>query len=104
MQRAHRIAAAAALVLAAIAVAAAPGRAQVMPGAGYDLTGEWAPRFHEDQPARNLKYGLKAPGDRRVIRYRDLPPAEARYLARRRQCNRQEIAEIDERIRRKSLA
>ena len=61
-------------------------------------------RFHEDQPARNQKYGLEAPGDRRVIRYRDLPPEQARYLARRRQCTRQEIAELDERIRLKKLA
>jgi hypothetical protein len=56
-------------------------------------------RFHEDQSDRNQKYGLEAPGDRRVIRYRDLPPEQARYLVRRRQCTRQEIAELDERIR-----
>jgi hypothetical protein len=61
-------------------------------------------RFHEDQPARNQKYGLEAPGDRRVIRYRDLPPEQARYLSRRRQCTRQEIAELDVRIRLKKLA
>jgi len=61
-------------------------------------------RFHEDQPARNQKYGLDAPGDRRVIRYRDLPSEQARYLARRRQCTREEIAELDERIRLKKLA
>jgi hypothetical protein len=51
-------------------------------------------RFHEDQPKRNLQYGLAAPGDRKVIRYRDLPPQEARYLVRSRQCTRQEIANI----------
>ena len=61
-------------------------------------------RFHADQPARNQKYGLEAPGDRRVIRYRDLPLTQGRYLARRRQCSRQEIAELDERIRVKKLA
>ena len=55
-------------------------------------------RFHADQPARNRKYGLQAPGDRRVIRYRDLPPANARYLAHRRQCARHEISEIDLRV------
>jgi hypothetical protein len=27
-------------------------------------------RFHEDQPERNLKYGLRQPGDRRIVRYR----------------------------------
>jgi hypothetical protein len=51
-------------------------------------------RFHEDQPERNREYGLASPGDRRVIRYRDLPPHRARYLLRRRQCTRQEIADI----------
>src|SRR5260221_18257 len=55
-------------------------------------------RFHADQPARNRKYGLQAPGDRRVIRYRDLPPASARYLVHRRQCARHEISEIDLRV------
>ena len=52
MQRAHRMAAAVALVLAAIALIVRSGSAQVMPGAGYDLSGEWAPRFHEDPPER----------------------------------------------------
>jgi len=61
-------------------------------------------RFHEDQPARNRKYGLDAPGDRRIVRYRDLPPSQARYLVRSRQCTRQEVGELDERIRLKKLA
>jgi hypothetical protein len=55
-------------------------------------------RFHADRPVRNRKYGLQAQGDRRVIRYRDLPPANARYLVRRRQCARHEISEIDLRV------
>jgi hypothetical protein len=55
-------------------------------------------RFHMDQPARNREYGLQAPGDRRIIRYRDLPAADARYLASRRQCARHEISEIDLRV------
>ena len=55
-------------------------------------------RFHADKPARNQKYGLQAPGDRRIIRYRDLPASAARYLIRRRQCARHEISEIDLRV------
>src|ERR1051325_6322654 len=41
-------------VLAAlVALAMLPARAQqVAKPTGYDLTGEWAPRFHEDQPER----------------------------------------------------
>jgi len=52
-------------------------------------------RFHENKPKRNLEHGLAAPGDRRIIRYRDLPAGNARYLVRRRQCTRQELAEIE---------
>jgi hypothetical protein len=56
-------------------------------------------RFHEDQPERNEKYGLTAPGDRRLIRYRDLPASGARYLARRRQCSRDELEWIAKRLK-----
>src|SRR5262249_13920171 len=55
-------------------------------------------RFHAETPKRNQKYGLEAPGDRRMIRYRDLPAANARYLVSRRQCSRHEISEIDLRV------
>src|SRR5438270_150509 len=41
------------IVAACIALAILPARAQqVANPSGYDLTGEWAPRFHEDQPER----------------------------------------------------
>ena len=36
----------------AIAMAIVPVFAQMPPAAGVDLSGEWAPRFHEDQPER----------------------------------------------------
>src|SRR5262245_56146238 len=55
-------------------------------------------RFHADKPKRNQEYGLEASGDRRIIRYRDLPPASARYLASRRQCSLDEISEIGLRV------
>src|SRR5262245_29448293 len=51
MQRGSRIAWAGALALVAAAVASVPVGAQ-MPRPGKDLSGEWAPRFHEDQPER----------------------------------------------------
>ena len=41
------------LMMGAAASAILPARAQPpMNAVGYDLTGEWAPRFHEDQPER----------------------------------------------------
>jgi hypothetical protein len=43
-------------------------------------------RFHEDQPERNLKYGLRQPGDRRIVRYRDAPEQNRLVLVSRRQC------------------
>src|SRR5262249_60554074 len=55
-------------------------------------------RFHADKPKRNQEYGLEAAGERRIIRYRDLPPASARYLASRRQCSLDEISEIGLRV------
>jgi hypothetical protein len=51
-------------------------------------------RNHEDQPERNREHGLKQPGDRRIIRYRDLHPGEARFLVRSRHCTRREIAQM----------
>jgi hypothetical protein len=52
MHRAGRMAIAG-LMMGAAASAILPARAQPpMNAAGYDLTGEWAPRFHEDQPER----------------------------------------------------
>jgi hypothetical protein len=51
-------------------------------------------RYHEDQPERNREHGLRQPGDRRIIRYRDLHPRERRFLARSCQCTRKEIARI----------
>jgi len=42
-----------AIALAAMAVITDPrASAQVVAGQGLDLSGEWAPRFHEDQPER----------------------------------------------------
>ena len=54
MRRVDRIAAAGLIVLAAAgAMTIRPASAQRMANAsGYDLAGEWAPRFHEDQPER----------------------------------------------------
>ena len=57
MQRGDRIAtagvmAAGVMSIAAITLAVIPALAQQTTGGGYDLTGEWAPRFHEDQPER----------------------------------------------------
>jgi glyoxylase-like metal-dependent hydrolase (beta-lactamase superfamily II) len=54
MTRADRLAVAGATCIAAAALAILPARAGQPPAAnpGYDLTGEWAPRFHEDQPER----------------------------------------------------
>lgn len=43
-------------------------------------------RFHEDKPERNLKYGLRQPGDRRIVRYRDAPEQNRMVLVSRRQC------------------
>ena len=43
-------------------------------------------RFHEDQPERNMKYGLREPGDRRIVRYRDAPEQNRLVLVSRRQC------------------
>ena len=43
-------------------------------------------RFHEDQPERNMKYGLREPGDRRIVRYRDVPELDRLVLVSRRQC------------------
>jgi hypothetical protein len=43
-------------------------------------------RFHEDQPERNMKYGLRQPGDRRIVCYRDVPEQDRRVLVSRRQC------------------
>ena len=41
------------LLAIVIAIASVPVIAQQMPRtAGTDLSGEWAPRFHEDQPER----------------------------------------------------
>lgn len=57
-------------------------------------------RFYEDKPERNQQHGLRAPGDRKFIRYRDLPLGQARYLLRSRQCTLPEIADIEDRIRR----
>jgi len=57
-------------------------------------------RFYDDKPERNQQHGLRAPGDRKLIRYRDLPPGQSRYLLRSRQCTLPEIADIEERIRR----
>src|SRR5205823_8180956 len=37
-------------------------------------------RFHGDRPERNEQHGLTQPGDRRIIRFRDLPPGQAHYL------------------------
>src|SRR6476619_2899763 len=48
----HRTHAAGVMVLVSTALASVPLMAQVQRGAGMDLTGEWAPRFHEDQPER----------------------------------------------------
>ena len=53
MQVGKRVAIAVLLTLAAVTPAIVPARAQVMPNAsGFDFAGEWAPRFHEDQPER----------------------------------------------------
>jgi glyoxylase-like metal-dependent hydrolase (beta-lactamase superfamily II) len=54
MTSAGRLAIAALAGVAAAALAILPALAQQPPAssAGYDLTGEWAPRFHEDQPER----------------------------------------------------
>jgi cyclase len=53
MTRADRLVLAALTCVAAAAAAAIPpARAQQMAAPGYDLTGEWAPKFHEDQPER----------------------------------------------------
>jgi hypothetical protein len=57
MQRSDRmvsagVTTAVAMLLVAITLAVSPARAQQTSGGGYDLTGEWAPRFHEDQPER----------------------------------------------------
>src|SRR5881296_1620244 len=42
-----------AIALAAMSVIAGPrASAQVTANQGLDLSGEWAPRFHEDQPER----------------------------------------------------
>jgi hypothetical protein len=43
-------------------------------------------RFHEDKPKRNLEYGLRQPGDRRIVRYRDAPEQNRLVLVSRRQC------------------
>ena len=43
-------------------------------------------RFHEDQPERNMKYGLRQPGDRRIVRYRNAPEQDRLVLVSRRQC------------------
>ena len=43
-------------------------------------------RFHEDQPERNMKYGLRQPGDRRIVRFRDVPEQDRLVLVSRRQC------------------
>ena len=48
-------------------------------------------RFHEDQPERNAKYSLVAPGDRRTIYYRDTPAASKLVLVSKRQRSRQEV-------------
>jgi hypothetical protein len=43
-------------------------------------------RFHEDQPEQNMKNGLRQPGDRRIVRYRDAPEQDRLVLVSRRQC------------------
>ena len=51
MHRAGRLGVAGVVALGAAAVISVPLGAQ-MPRPGKDLSGEWAPRFHEDQPER----------------------------------------------------
>src|ERR1700704_1807069 len=41
-----------ALLALLAAIATVPVLTQVAPATGADLSGEWAPRFHEDQPER----------------------------------------------------
>ena len=53
MPRADRLATTGLMMCGAVALAILPALAQPpMDAGGYDLTGEWAPRFHEDQPER----------------------------------------------------
>ena len=53
MHAGKRVAIAVLLTLAAVTPAIVPARAQLMSNAsGFDFAGEWAPRFHEDQPER----------------------------------------------------
>jgi len=53
MTRVGRLAATGLACLAAVVLAICSARAQqVASPSGYDLTGEWAPKFHEDQPER----------------------------------------------------
>lgn len=47
-------------------------------------------RFHEDQPKRNAEYGLREPGDRKIIRYRDVKGSNPPILVSKRQCTRAE--------------
>ena len=52
MRRVDRMTTAGIMLLASTALAGVPLMAQIQRGVGMDLAGEWAPRFHEDQPER----------------------------------------------------
>jgi hypothetical protein len=48
-------------------------------------------RFHEEQPERNMKYGLRREGDRRIVRYRDAPTEGRPVFVSKRQCTLAEV-------------